>query len=111
MEKRTKRKGNEVITKDEVLKALSEVMDPELGVSLVDLGLIYDVTVEDDKVDVKMTLTAPGCPLHSVMRENAQNRIFQIDGVKEANVQVVWDPPWKPEMMSEAAKKHLGLVK
>lgn len=111
MEKRTKRKGNEVITKDEVLKALSEVMDPELGVSLVDLGLIYDVTVEDDKVDVKMTLTAPGCPLHSIMRENAQNRISQIDGVKEANVQVVWDPPWKPEMMSEAAKKHLGLVK
>jgi metal-sulfur cluster biosynthetic enzyme len=97
-----------VVTKDDILKALGEVMDPELGVSLVDLGLIYDVNVQDDKVNVKMTLTAPGCPLHSVMRQNAQNRISQIEGVKEANVQVVWDPPWKPEMMSEKARKQLG---
>jgi metal-sulfur cluster biosynthetic enzyme len=103
-----RRKENNVITKDDVLTALSEVMDPELGVSLVDLGLIYDVTVADDKVDVKMTLTAPGCPLHSVMRQNAQDRVSKMDGVSEANVQVVWDPPWKPEMMSEKAKKQLG---
>lgn len=93
------------------MKALSDVMDPELGVSLVDLGLIYDVNVEDDKVEVKMTLTAPGCPLHSVLRQNAQDRIAQIEGVKDANVQVVWDPPWKPEMMSEKAKKQLGFTK
>ncbi len=97
-----------MVTKDVVLKALSEVMDPELGVSLVDLGLIYDVNVQDDKVSVKMTLTAPGCPLHSVLRQNAENRISQVEGVKEANVQVVWDPPWKPEMMTEKAKKQLG---
>lgn len=100
-----------MITKDDVLKALTEVMDPELGISLVDLGLIYDVKVEDDRVDVKMTLTAPGCPLHSIIRQNAQDRISRIEGVKEANVQVVWDPPWKPEMMSEEARKHLGFGK
>ncbi|MFQ5906498.1 MAG: metal-sulfur cluster assembly factor [bacterium] len=100
-----------MVTKDAVMKALSDVMDPELGVSLVDLGLIYDVNVEDDKVEVKMTLTAPGCPLHSVLRQNAQDRIAQIEGVKDANVQVVWDPPWKPEMMSEKAKKQLGFTK
>lgn len=100
-----------MITKDDVLKALTEVMDPELNISLVDLGLIYDVKVEDDRVDVTMTLTAPGCPLHSVIRQNAQDRISKIEGVKKANVQVVWDPPWKPEMMSEEAKKHLGFGK
>lgn len=93
------------------MNALSEVMDPELGVSLVDLGLIYDVKVEDNKVDVKMTLTAPGCPLHSILKQNAQDRVAQIEGVKEASVQVVWDPPWKPEMMSEKAKKQLGFMK
>jgi metal-sulfur cluster biosynthetic enzyme len=97
-----------VVTKDDVLTALSEVMDPELGVSLVDLGLIYDVNVAEDKVDVKMTLTAPGCPMHSIMRQNAQDRITKMEGVSEANVQVVWDPPWKPEMMSDKAKKQLG---
>jgi metal-sulfur cluster biosynthetic enzyme len=102
------RKENEVVTKNDVLVALREVMDPELGVSLVDLGLIYDVDVAEDKVDVKMTLTAPGCPLHSVMRQNAHNRISRMEGVNKANVQVVWDPPWKPEMMSEKAKKQLG---
>jgi len=103
-----RRRETEVVTKDDVLAALSEVMDPELGVSLVDLGLIYNVDVADNKVDVKMTLTAPGCPLHSVMRQNAQDRITRMEGVNEANVQVVWDPPWKPEMMSEKAKKQLG---
>jgi len=100
-----------LITKDAVFNALSEVMDPELGVSLVDLGLIYDVNVEDDKVEVKMTLTAPGCPLHSILRQNAQDRVAQVEGVKEASVQIVWDPPWKPEMMSEKAKKQLGFMK
>ena len=104
----TRRKESDVVTKEDVLTALSEVMDPELGVSLVDLGLIYDVDVAEDKVDVKMTLTAPGCPMHSIMRQNAQDRITKMEGVSEANVQVVWDPPWKPEMMSEKAKKQLG---
>jgi metal-sulfur cluster biosynthetic enzyme len=103
-----RRKENDVVTRDDVLTALSEVMDPELGVSLVDLGLIYDVNVAEDKVDVKMTLTAPGCPMHSIMRQNAQDRITKMEGVSEANVQIVWDPPWKPEMMSEKAKKQLG---
>jgi metal-sulfur cluster biosynthetic enzyme len=100
-----------LVTKDAVMKALSEVMDPELGLSLVDLGLIYDVQIADDKVDVKMTLTAPGCPLHSIMRQSAQKRLEGLDGVKGANVQIVWDPPWRPEMMSENAKKQLGFVK
>ena len=97
-----------MIDREQVMQALSTVMDPELGLNIVDLGLIYDVAVEDDQVDVTMTLTTPGCPLHTAIARGAESAVRNIPGVKEARVQVVWDPPWTPERMSPQARAALG---
>lgn len=97
-----------MITKELVMQKLSEVVDPEIGLNIVEMGLIYSVEISDDSVDVKMTLTAPGCPLQTTLASIAKDAIQQIPGVKRANIQIVWDPPWHPSMMSEEAKKKLG---
>ncbi len=97
-----------MVTKAEVMKALKECLDPEIGISLVDLGLIYDVIINKDKVDIKMTLTTPGCPMHAYMVDDVKNKVNNIKGVKEVNVELVWDPPWSPDRMSDEAKKMLG---
>ncbi len=105
--------GNEtkvsIVTEAEVYEALRECYDPEIPVNLVDLGLIYDIKIIDDWVGVKMTLTAPGCPAHTWITQNVHNRILQIPGIKDADVKIVWDPMWNPDMMSEDAKKVLGM--
>jgi len=90
------------------MKVLKECYDPEIGISLVDLGLIYDVEVKGDKVHIKMTLTTPGCPMHMMMTEDVKEKVGKIKGVKEVNVELVWDPPWTPDRMSKEAKKMLG---
>lgn len=97
-----------MITRELVMQKLSEVVDPEIGLNIVEMGLIYSVEINDDSVDVKMTLTAPGCPLQNTLVSIAKDAIQQIPGVKRANIQIVWDPPWHPSMMSEEAKKKLG---
>jgi len=97
-----------VVTKQDVMKVLKECYDPEIGISLVDLGLIYDVEVKGDKVHIKMTLTTPGCPMHMMMTEDVKEKVGKIKGVKEVNVELVWDPPWTPDRMSKEAKKMLG---
>ena len=100
--------------KDRVWTALHGVYDPEIPVNVVELGLVYtnDVSAASDggyKVDVKMTLTAPGCGMGGVLKEDAERRIKTIPGVKAANVEMVVDPPWNASMMSEAARLQLGL--
>jgi metal-sulfur cluster biosynthetic enzyme len=75
----------------------------------VDLGLIYDVEINEDKVNVKMTLTAPGCGMGAMIASDAQQKILQIPGVSEAKVDLVWDPPWDPSRISEEAKQKLGI--
>ncbi|MGQ9618551.1 MAG: metal-sulfur cluster assembly factor [Candidatus Aminicenantia bacterium] len=97
-----------MITKDMVIQKLSEVVDPEIGLNIVEMGLIYDIEINGDSVNVKMALTAPGCPLQNTLVSVARDSILQIQGVKNANVQIVWDPPWHPSMMSEEARKKLG---
>jgi len=98
-----------MITQDMVMEKLYNVYDPELGINIVDLGLVYDVEIkEDGVVDATITLTTPGCPLHDSITAGARNAIMQIEGVKEANVQLTWSPPWNPDMMSERAKNMLG---
>jgi len=94
--------------KEQVLETLKDCYDPEIPVNLVDLGLIYDVQVTDGTVDVKMTLTAPGCPMHTYITQDVQQKLLAVPGVKEANVQVVWEPRWTPARMSDDAKKRLG---
>lgn len=85
--------------KDDVLAALKSVIDPEIGINIVDLGLIYDVQVIDGMVGVKMTLTTPGCPLHSYMTEGVRAAVSRVGGVTQCAVMLVWDPPWNPSMM------------
>ena len=96
------------ISTDMVYAALQEVYDPEIPVSIVDLGLIYDVKIIDHWVGLKMTLTAPGCGMAQMIANAARERVKKIPGVEDAEVRIVWEPQWNPSMMSEAAKVKLG---
>jgi len=98
-----------LVTMEEIVKALKECYDPEIPVNVWDLGLIYDVSVDGDKVHVKMTLTAPGCPMHTFISQEVKQKLQSVSGVKEATVEVVWDPPWSPDKMSPEAKVQLGI--
>ncbi|MBX5468002.1 MAG: metal-sulfur cluster assembly factor [Firmicutes bacterium] len=96
------------VTEEAVLEALRDVIDPELGYNIVDLGLVYGVTVEGSTVEVVMTMTTPGCPATEYIREGAVERLSALDGVEAVNVEVVWSPPWDPSMMSDEAKAYFG---
>jgi FeS assembly SUF system protein len=98
-----------LVTMEDIVKALKECYDPEIPVNVWDLGLIYDVNVDGDKVHVKMTLTAPGCPMHAFISKEDREKLQSVSGVKEASVEVVWDPPWSPDKMSPEAKVQLGI--
>lgn len=89
---------------------LSEVMDPEINLSIVELGLVYDITYDEGTVLVTMTLTSPGCPLGPVIRGEAYAKLREIPGVKDVDVQIVWSPPWDPRTMaSEDVRMQLGI--
>jgi metal-sulfur cluster biosynthetic enzyme len=97
-------------TKEEVYEVLQQCYDPEIPVNIVDLGLIYDVQIEGNKVNVKMTWTAPGCGMGGMIAGQARQKILDnIDGVEEATVELVWDPPWDPSRIKEEAKQKLGI--
>src|SRR5690242_2473996 len=96
-------------TEQEVYDVLKNCYDPEIPVNIVDLGLIYDVKIEGEKVDVKMTLTARGCHMSTYIADDAKQKILGLPGIKDANVEIVWDPPWNPEMITVDGKKKLGL--
>ena len=98
-----------MVTKEQVYEALQTCYDPEIPVNIVDLGLVYDVQVNEDNVMVKMTLTAPGCGMGGVIASQAQQKILGLPDVKQASVDLVWDPPWDPSMMSEGARLKLGM--
>lgn len=101
-----------MITKENILKKLREVIDPELNVNIVDLGLIYDISINEKKesVDVKMTLTSPGCPLSFVFQEWVADAVKKIKGVKNVTIDLVWEPAWNPDMMSESARETLEII-
>ena len=96
-------------TESDVLETLRQVFDPELGCNIVDLGLVYSINITEDHVAVVMTLTTPGCPMHDSIRCGAQNALLGIDGVESAEVEIVWDPPWHPSMMTEAGRAATGV--
>ena len=97
------------ITEEQVTDALRQVIDPELHMDVVSLGLVYSIEVSyDNVVTVKMTMTVPGCPLQNQILYSAEQAILGIKGVKDAVVQLVWEPPWNPSMMTDEAKKILG---
>lgn len=95
-------------TRDEVLKTLHAVIDPELGINVVDLGLIYAIDIDEHSITVTMTLTTPGCPLHESMSSAVLNVLRSVDPEKAIHVQLVWEPPWTPERLTEQARQMLG---
>ncbi len=100
-----------MITQEDVYEVLRECYDPEIPVDIVELGLVYGVEVEANSVNVIMTLTSPGCQMSSMIRENIEDKLLGLPDCEQANVEIVWDPPWTPHMMSEAARKKLDLDK
>ena len=95
---------------DDVIDALRTVYDPEIPVNIYELGLIYEINIQPKgEVLIRMTLTSPGCPVAMSLPVEAENRIREIPWVTSAYVEIVWDPPWKPDMISDAGKLQLGI--
>ena len=100
----------QAVEKEEIIEALRTVYDPEIPINLVDLGLIYDVAVnEENNVYVQMTLTFPGCGMGPQIAQQAEWAIQDVDGVEEVQIEMVFDPPWSPYLISEEARNQLGI--
>ena len=97
------------LEKDDVIEALRDVYDPEIPVNIVDLGLVYDVDINSTNIDVKMTLTFVGCGMGPYIAQQAEWRLAEIEGVEDINVELVFEPPWTPDMITEEGKRLLGL--
>lgn len=97
-------------TEEEVEEQLKEVIDPELDVNIVDLGLVREIEIEDDRVDILMTLTTPGCPLHSVFDEMVRQEVGGLTDVNEVDVELTFEPRWTPEEMSDEARNEIGNI-
>lgn len=105
-----KKKEDKELLYDAIITALKGVFDPEIPVNIYDLGLIYNVTInEDHHVDVQMTLTTPGCPVAQTFPGTVEQAVNQVEGVKDCTVELVWEPPWTQERMTEAARLELGI--
>ncbi len=101
---------SEADLEERIVAALKTVYDPEIPVDIYELGLIYDIAHQGGgKVEVSMTLTSPACPVAGSLPGEVEQKVQGVDGVEEASVELVWDPPWNPSMMSEAAKLDLGM--
>ena len=97
------------VTTEAIYEALKSVYDPEIPVNVVDLGLVYDVQVNDSDVYVQMTLTFPGCGMGPYIGQQAEWAVQEVDGVEEVQIEMVFDPPWSPELISEEARAQLGI--
>lgn len=105
-----KKKSDLETLKNNVIAALKTVFDPEIPVNIYDLGLIYDVAIDDEKhVHIQMTLTSPGCPVAQTFPGTVEQAVNTVDGVSDCTVELVWDPPWTQDKMSEVARLELGM--
>jgi FeS assembly SUF system protein len=96
--------------REEVIAMLRDVYDPEIPVNIFELGLVYDVKVDEtDAIQIVMTLTSPMCPVAEILPVEIETRAREIEGVRDVQIDLVWDPPWNPDMMSEAARLELGM--
>ena len=95
--------------KKKIIEEIRKIYDPELPVNIYELGLIYDIKVENDTAKVKMTLTTPNCPVAESLPKEVKESILQVEGIEKVDLELVWDPPWDKNMMSEAAKLELNL--
>src|SRR3954466_10967159 len=99
---------DETLTEEDVYEALEEVIDPELGLDFVSLGLVYDVVIEGDEAYITFTLTTPACPIGREVSGQMRGFVGQLEGIQKVHPKMIFDPPWSPEMMSEDAKFALG---
>ncbi len=97
-----------MVTEPIVRAMLMDVFDPEMGVSIVDLGLVYKIDISDAKIDIDLTLTNPGCPKIDELTSEIKKVLLGLSGINEVNVNLVWSPPWKPEMMTDEAREILS---
>ena len=96
--------------KEKIIDEIRKIYDPELPVNIYELGLIYDIQVKDEKfVIIKMTLTTPNCPVAESLPKEVKDGVMQVEGIVDVDLQLVWDPPWNKDMMSEAAKLEMNL--
>ena len=95
---------------DKLIAQLKTIYDPEIPVNIYDLGLIYNLSEENGKLEVEMTLTAPGCPVADDIVADIKEKMLQVEGIKEAYISLVFDPPWNQDMMTEEAKLELGML-
>jgi metal-sulfur cluster biosynthetic enzyme len=98
-----------MLNQDTIYESLKQIYDPEVGISIVDMGLIYGLDIEDNKVSVVMTLTSPGCPAGPQILGQIDSSLKALEGVEDVDIQVVWSPPWTPDMLSEEARDQLGI--
>lgn len=99
-----------MVSQDQIIAKLKLCLDPELGVNIVDLGLVYGITIEDAKISVLLTLTTPGCPLDSYFVKDISDKLKSLRGVKDVSVELTFEPVWSPVKMSGEAKDLLGFV-
>ena len=95
--------------KEKIINEIRKIYDPELPVNIYELGLIYDIQVKGNKAEIKMTLTTPNCPVAESLPKEVKEGAMQVEGINDVDLQLVWDPPWNKDMMSEAAKLELNL--
>ncbi len=96
-------------TQELLLDTLRQVIDPEIDCNIVDLGLVYSITLHEGLVNVQMTLTTPGCPMHESIGWGVKNALLSLPGIQDVNVDIVWDPPWHPSMMTEQGRARVGM--
>jgi len=95
--------------KEKIIEEIKKIYDPEIPVNINELGLIYDIEVNKKKVKIKMTLTTPNCPVAESLPKDVKDSAMQVEGIEEVDLELVWDPPWTKDMMSDAAKLELNL--
>ena len=95
--------------KDKIIEEIKKIYDPEIPVNIYELGLIYDIQVNEKKAKVKMTLTSPNCPVAESLPKDVKEGAMQVEGIEDVDLELVWEPPWTKDMMSESAKLELNL--
>jgi metal-sulfur cluster biosynthetic enzyme len=98
-----------MLDQEVIYESLKQIYDPEVGVNIVDMGLIYSLDIEDSKVGITMTLTSPGCPAGPQILGQVDSALKALEGVEDVDIQVVWSPPWSPDMLSDDARDQLGI--
>jgi len=98
------------VTKEKIYEALKNVRDPEIGFNIVDLGLVYDVEVQNGKVNIKMTLSSPSCPLSGTILSWVESAVRNLEGTEDVDIELVWEPKWSIEMATDEVKKALGML-